>query len=79
MYRQDNNLMLTSNGDVAKTHDPVVHLSSDFAMVNRQGVHCERASSEVKLSALLPFVMNQGVYFRPSGFLLASLLSGSSP
>ena len=76
---QNNKFKLTSNGDFAKTHDPVVHLSSDCAMTNRQGVHCEVASSEVKLSALLPFVMDQGLYFRLSALLLAFFLRGSSP
>lgn len=76
--RRDNNVQLTFNGDSAKIHDPTEHLSSDCAITYRQGVHCELASSEAELRALPPCVMNQGVYFRLSPFLLASLLSGSS-
>lgn len=54
------------------------HLSSERAIANRQGVHCESASSEVQLSALAPCVWNQGMYFRLSAFRLAPCLSGSS-
>jgi len=54
------------------------HLSSERAITNRQGIHCESASSEVQLSALLPCVWNQGMYFWLSAFLLEPCLSGSS-
>ena len=72
------NVQLTFNGDLAKTHDPTEHLSSDRAITYWHSVHCESASSEAELRALVPCVMNHGVYFLLSSFLLAFLLSGFS-
>ena len=56
----------------------MIHLSSERPITNQQGIHCELASSETQLSALVPCVWNQGMYFQLSAFWLAPCLSGSS-
>jgi len=64
---EDNDIQLTSNGDVAKTHDPTKHLSPELAMANRQAAHCELIPSE-EFTALAPCVWSHGMYFRLSIF-----------